>query len=97
MPPYNGFGSEEDSLASCLSLRPKPPRRDFKKFMEKDRCEFNTFTPQSDPVKPGLKYINCCKPLLNDKRLGIQSRLIVVFTTTTPSPYSSSKNAKFQL
>lgn len=37
IPPYNGFGSEEDSLATCLSLRPKPTRRDFKKFMEKDR------------------------------------------------------------
>ncbi|XP_068125931.1 EF-hand domain-containing family member C2 [Hyperolius riggenbachi] len=36
-PPYNGFGSEEDSLCSCLGLLPKPPQRDFKKFMEKDR------------------------------------------------------------
>ena len=26
-PPYNGFGSEEDSLQSCLHLIPKPPRR----------------------------------------------------------------------
>jgi len=37
MPPYNGFGSEEDSLCNCLSLIPKPPKRDFIKFMEKDR------------------------------------------------------------
>ncbi|XP_071993870.1 EF-hand domain-containing family member C2 [Engystomops pustulosus] len=37
IPPYNGFGSEEDSLCSCLGLLPKPPQRDFKKFMEKDR------------------------------------------------------------
>ncbi|CAH2220366.1 EF-hand domain-containing family member C2 [Pelobates cultripes] len=37
LPPYNGFGSEEDSLCSCLGLLPKPPQRDFKKFMEKDR------------------------------------------------------------
>lgn len=37
MPPYNGFGSEEDSRCSCMGLIPKPPRRDFKKFMEKDR------------------------------------------------------------
>ncbi|XP_064639145.1 EF-hand domain-containing family member C2-like [Lineus longissimus] len=36
-PPYNGFGSEEDSLCSCMGLIPKPPRRDFIKFMEKDR------------------------------------------------------------
>lgn len=37
MPPYNGFGSEEDSLANCINLIPKPPKRDFVKFMEKDR------------------------------------------------------------
>ncbi|NXE23151.1 EFHC2 protein, partial [Ardeotis kori] len=36
-PPYNGFGSEEDSLCSCMGLHPKPPQKDFKKFMEKDR------------------------------------------------------------
>lgn len=38
VPPYNGFGSEEDSLCYCRDLVPKPPRRDFVKFMEKDRC-----------------------------------------------------------
>ncbi|XP_047457110.1 EF-hand domain-containing family member C2 [Mugil cephalus] len=38
VPPYNGFGSEEDSLSSCQSLLPKPPQKDFRKFMEKDRC-----------------------------------------------------------
>lgn len=37
IPPYNGFGSEEDSLSNCVSLIPKPPKRDFIKFMEKDR------------------------------------------------------------
>jgi len=47
IPPYNGFGSEEDSLATCLSLRPKPTRRDFKKFMEKDRLEETNATSQN--------------------------------------------------
>uniref|UniRef100_UPI0037E72337 EF-hand domain-containing family member C2 n=1 Tax=Semicossyphus pulcher TaxID=241346 RepID=UPI0037E72337 len=37
MPPYNGFGSEEDSLSFCKGLLPKPPQKDFHKFMEKDR------------------------------------------------------------
>ena len=37
VPPYNGWGSEEDSLCSCMALLPKPPKRDFIKFMEKDR------------------------------------------------------------
>uniref|UniRef100_A0A672IEE7 EF-hand domain (C-terminal) containing 2 n=1 Tax=Salarias fasciatus TaxID=181472 RepID=A0A672IEE7_SALFA len=39
VPPYNGFGSEEDSLSSCRGLLPKPPRKDFHKFMENDRWD----------------------------------------------------------
>ncbi|XP_057573300.1 EF-hand domain-containing family member C2 [Hippopotamus amphibius kiboko] len=35
-PPYTGFGSEEDSLRSCIGLVPTPPQRNFKKFMEYD-------------------------------------------------------------
>jgi hypothetical protein len=31
IPPYNGFGSEEDSLRSVYSIRPTPPRKDMKK------------------------------------------------------------------
>ena len=27
IPPYNGFGSREDSLATCMNLIPKPPRK----------------------------------------------------------------------
>ncbi|NWH79912.1 EFHC2 protein, partial [Piaya cayana] len=37
LPPYNGFGSEEDSLCSCMGLLLKPPKKDLKKFLEKDR------------------------------------------------------------
>jgi len=33
-PPHTGFGSAEDSLASCIALRPKPPRKDLVKLME---------------------------------------------------------------
>merc|ERR1711871_53068 len=33
-PPHIGPGSEEDSLASCMALRPKPPRHDMMKLME---------------------------------------------------------------
>lgn len=37
MPPYNGWGSEEDSRANCLKLIAQAPKRDFIKFMKKDR------------------------------------------------------------
>lgn len=38
IPPYNGFGSYEDSEANCMSIQPKAPQRDMKKFMELDKC-----------------------------------------------------------
>jgi hypothetical protein len=37
LPPYNGYGSYEDSAANCRSIIPVPPHRDFKKFLNKDR------------------------------------------------------------
>jgi hypothetical protein len=37
LPPYNGFGSYEDSKQNCTSLLPKPPTRDFAKLMNKDK------------------------------------------------------------
>ena len=36
IPPYNGFGSEEDSLRSCTGgINPPPPKRDLAKMREK--------------------------------------------------------------
>lgn len=37
MPPYNGFGSFEDSESSCYSIQLKAPQRDMKKFLELDK------------------------------------------------------------
>ncbi|NWX16210.1 EFHC1 protein, partial [Aegotheles bennettii] len=36
IPPYNGFGTLEDSLQNCFSLCPKPPRKDVIKMLEND-------------------------------------------------------------
>eukprot|EP00792_Barthelona_sp_PAP020_P006475 TRINITY_DN3005_c0_g1_i1.p1 TRINITY_DN3005_c0_g1~~TRINITY_DN3005_c0_g1_i1.p1 ORF type:complete len:479 (+),score=126.48 TRINITY_DN3005_c0_g1_i1:114-1439(+) len=36
IPPYTGFGSEEDSLSSLRSLMPKPPKVDLVKFLQND-------------------------------------------------------------
>merc|ERR1711939_933491 len=35
-PPHNGFGGDEDSLGSCLAIRPKPPKKDLVKMMTND-------------------------------------------------------------
>mmetsp|Transcript_40195 Transcript_40195/g.89186 ORF Transcript_40195/g.89186 Transcript_40195/m.89186 type:complete len:635 (-) Transcript_40195:736-2640(-) len=37
LPPYNGYGTLEDSLQNCMSLVPKPPKRDMHKLMNKDK------------------------------------------------------------
>ena len=33
---YGGYGSLEDSMQSCLSLIPQPPKKDFIKMLEND-------------------------------------------------------------
>jgi hypothetical protein len=37
MPPYNGYGTLEDSKQNCVALVPKPPRKDMHKLMNKDK------------------------------------------------------------
>ncbi|CAF4069854.1 unnamed protein product, partial [Adineta steineri] len=36
IPPYNGFGTLEDSLQNCLRLQPDRPKKDYVKLMEND-------------------------------------------------------------
>uniref|UniRef100_A0A8C6V3W4 EF-hand domain (C-terminal) containing 1 n=1 Tax=Neogobius melanostomus TaxID=47308 RepID=A0A8C6V3W4_9GOBI len=36
VPPYNGFGTLEDSLQNCLTLVPEPPRKNVVKQLEND-------------------------------------------------------------
>lgn len=61
-PPYNGWGSEEDSLCSCMGLLPKPPKRDFIKFMEKDRRGLDS------NVLRFLARMNTTKPIDQERR-----------------------------
>ncbi|CAD8082150.1 unnamed protein product [Paramecium primaurelia] len=37
VPPYNGYGYEEDSLGSVYSLQPKPPKKDVRKNFTQDQ------------------------------------------------------------
>jgi len=37
VPPYNGFGSYDDSLGNCFTVLPKAPKMDFFKFFHHDR------------------------------------------------------------
>ncbi|CAF0855388.1 unnamed protein product [Brachionus calyciflorus] len=63
-PPYNGFGSEEDSLASCQKMVPEPPKKDFIKWMAYDRngLESNTLRflariHTKDPIQADRRFI----------------------------------------
>lgn len=37
IPPFNGYGSEEDSLGNCFSLMPKPPHKNLNKMFNMDQ------------------------------------------------------------
>ncbi|XP_031332726.1 EF-hand domain-containing family member C2-like isoform X2 [Photinus pyralis] len=37
LPPWNGYGSFEDSAQNCITVEPKAPHGDFKKFLKFDK------------------------------------------------------------
>lgn len=50
-PPYNGFGSEEDSLGSYLFLMPQVPKQDWKKLIENDGMHLRFMARFLNPLK----------------------------------------------
>lgn len=36
LPPFNGWGTHADSEGNCKTVEPKPPHRDFRKFLQLD-------------------------------------------------------------
>ena len=52
VPPYNGWGSEEDSLASCMSLVPTAVQRDMLRFMENQGKTLRFQGQFKDPATP---------------------------------------------
>lgn len=50
-PPYNGFGSEEDSLGSYLFLMPQVPKADWKKLIENDGMHLRFMAQFLQPSK----------------------------------------------
>jgi Ca2+-binding EF-hand superfamily protein len=51
VPPYTGFGSEEDSLGSFYSLVPKAPKANWAKYFENDK-KILRFVAQLDTCAP---------------------------------------------
>jgi hypothetical protein len=54
IPPYNGYGTQEDSLGSWHSLIPKPPRKDHIKLNKFDSCVLR-FLAKLTPSKTSIE------------------------------------------
>jgi hypothetical protein len=59
VPPYNGYGTPEDSLGSVFSLQPKPPRIDMKKMFKQDMhiLRFDAKLISTEPDDESRKFI----------------------------------------
>ncbi|KAA0190063.1 EF-hand domain-containing family member C2, partial [Fasciolopsis buskii] len=76
IPPYNGWGSEEDSLANCKGLIPVPPKGDFAKFVAMDKqgldshiLRFTARLISKDPVDQDRLFLISC--YLSDETFSI--------------------------
>ncbi|XP_076337709.1 EF-hand domain-containing protein 1-like isoform X1 [Tachypleus tridentatus] len=58
-PPYNGFGSMEDSLQSCFSLVPHPPKKNIVKMLQNDGkvLRFEAVLNSVWPIDQSRKFI----------------------------------------
>lgn len=54
LPPYNGFGSYEDTVQNCIALIPKPPRRPFHKLMQNEKKVLRFVVKMTS--EPGMGY-----------------------------------------
>ncbi|XP_019909313.2 EF-hand domain-containing protein 1 isoform X2 [Esox lucius] len=59
VPPYNGFGSLEDSLQNCLSLIPEPPKKDVVKMLENDHrvLRYAARMDSQNPHDEGRRFV----------------------------------------
>ncbi|XP_033239499.1 EF-hand domain-containing family member C2-like [Drosophila pseudoobscura] len=72
LPPYNGWGSYEDSVGNCLSVEPKPPKTDFKKFIKFDRYVLRFGAKMLSTIKENCERIFVISYYLSDDTLQIQ-------------------------
>jgi hypothetical protein len=59
VPPYNGYGTAEDSLGSVYSLQPKPPKVDMKKMFKQDMhiLRFESKLISTEPDDESRRFI----------------------------------------
>ncbi|XP_073349149.1 EF-hand domain-containing protein 1 [Pagrus major] len=59
VPPYNGFGSLEDSLQNCLSLIPEPPKKNILKMLENSNkaLRYSARLDSPNPNDEGRRFV----------------------------------------
>lgn len=104
LPPYNGFGSLEDSTQNCLSLIPQPPKKDFIKMLENDHkiLRYEARLDSTRPEDKGRRLIISFR--LSDDMISIfeppqrNSGIIggkYLEATRIPKPSSTVENPEF--
>lgn len=59
IPSHNGFGTEDDSMGSVISLQPKVPKKDMKKMFKQDMhiLRFNSKLVSTEPDDESREFI----------------------------------------
>ncbi|XP_060803247.1 EF-hand domain-containing family member C2 [Amyelois transitella] len=76
LPPWNGYGSYEDSAQNCRTVEPKAPHGDFIKFLHKDRVGFDSHVLRfaarliTDNPEDSRRYF-IIKYFLSDDTIGV--------------------------
>uniref|UniRef100_A0A8C5TKP6 EF-hand domain containing 1 n=1 Tax=Malurus cyaneus samueli TaxID=2593467 RepID=A0A8C5TKP6_9PASS len=71
IPPHNGFGIPEDSLQNCLSLVPKPPRKNIIKMLENNLKVLRYQMALESPVPEDKNRIFILSYFLSDDTVSI--------------------------
>lgn len=71
IPPYNGYGSLEDSLQNCLYLVPEPPKKDYIKLLENQHkvLRYEALMETTKLEDKGRKFIISYR--LSDDSIGV--------------------------
>ncbi|XP_016344948.1 EF-hand domain-containing protein 1-like [Sinocyclocheilus anshuiensis] len=104
IPPYNGFGSLEDSLQNCLSLIPEPPKKDVIKLLENDNkvLRYVAQLDSQNPLDEGRRFI--LSYYLSDDMISVFERSTrnsgiiggkFLEKTRVPKPGSSVENPEY--
>jgi hypothetical protein len=71
LPPWNGFGSFEDSEGNCMTIEPKMPKIDFKKFLTYDKLVLRFGAKMISNIKENNDRLFVISYYLNDDTIAV--------------------------